>query len=91
MVLGIFWRGTTRAGAVAGMLAGFGVTVYYMTAKAPGVRSALGLAGEPALWFGIQPVAAGVFGMAVGVSVMVATSVLSRLRPAGAAATTGNP
>jgi hypothetical protein len=30
MVLGIFWRGTTRAGAVAGMLAGLGLTVYYM-------------------------------------------------------------
>ncbi|MDO5653648.1 MAG: cation acetate symporter, partial [Brachymonas sp.] len=25
LVLGIFWRGATRAGAVAGMLAGFGV------------------------------------------------------------------
>ena len=30
MVLGIFWPGATRAGAVAGMLAGLGVTVYYM-------------------------------------------------------------
>ncbi len=91
MVLGIFWRGTTRAGAVAGMLAGFGVTVYYMTAKSPGVRSALGLAGEPDLWFGIQPVAAGVFGMAVGVSVMVASSLLAPARTTPAAATTGNP
>ena len=91
MVLGIFWRGTTRAGAVAGMLAGFGVTVYYMTAKSAGVRSALGFAGEPSLWFGIQPVAAGVFGMAVGISVMVAASLLGRARPAATVATTGNP
>ena len=38
MVLGIFWRGATRAGAVAGMLAGLGVTVYYMLANAAWVR-----------------------------------------------------
>ncbi len=30
MVLGIFWRGTNRMGAVAGMLSGLGVTLYYM-------------------------------------------------------------
>ncbi|HEX2543518.1 MAG TPA: VC_2705 family sodium/solute symporter [Ramlibacter sp.] len=74
MVLGIFWRGTTRAAAVAGMLAGFGITVYYMLAKSQGVRTALGLAGEPQPWFGIQPMAAGVFGVAVGVAVIVAVS-----------------
>nr|WP_227494451.1 VC_2705 family sodium/solute symporter [Ramlibacter pallidus] len=91
MVLGIFWRGTTRAGAVAGMLAGFWVTVYYMTAKSTGVRSALGLAGEPSLWFGIQPVAAGVFGMATGVAVMVAVSLFTRVRVPAPEATTGNP
>ena len=91
MVLGIFWPGATRAGAVGGMLAGFGVAVYYMTAKAPGVRSALGLAGEPQLWFGIQPVAAGVFGVAVGVAVTVAASLLVPVRAARPARATGNP
>lgn len=80
MVLGIFWRGTTRRGAVGGMLAGFGVTVYYMVAKSPAVRSALGLGGEPVLWFGIQPVAAGVFGVAAGVATLVAVSLLTRER-----------
>ena len=30
MVLGIFWRGVTRYGAVAGMLSGLGITLYYM-------------------------------------------------------------
>ncbi|RZI98940.1 MAG: cation acetate symporter, partial [Haliea sp.] len=33
MVLGIFWRGATRRGAVAGMLAGLGVTAWYMLAN----------------------------------------------------------
>ncbi len=88
MVLGIFWRGTTRPGAVCGMLAGFGVTVYYMTAKSPAMRAAMGLGGEPSLWFGIQPVAAGVFGVAVGVAAAVAASLLTRGQAAPHA---GNP
>jgi len=80
MVLGIFWRGTTRAGAVAGMAAGLGVTVYYMLANAAAVRAALGLQ-QPALWLGIQPVSAGVFGVALGVAVTVAVSLATRPRP----------
>ena len=90
MVLGIFWRGTTGQGAVAGMLAGFVVTVYYMTAKSAAVRAALGLPGEGALWFGIQPTAAGVFGVAVGVTVIVAVSLLGR-RAAATTTTAGIP
>ena len=80
MVLGIFWRRTTRLAAVAGMLAGVGVTVYYMLINAPSVRAALGLA-EHGLWLGIQPISAGVFGVAAGLTVTVLTSVLSRPGP----------
>jgi cation/acetate symporter len=76
MVLGIFWRGASRAGAVCGMLAGLGITVYYMLANAPAVRTVLGLAPEPALWLGILPVSAGVFGVALGLVVAVAVSLL---------------
>ena len=80
MLLGIFWRGATRAGAIAGMLGGLSVTAYYMTANAAAVRTALGIKGEPALWFGIQPAASGVFGVAVGVALVVAVSLAARLR-----------
>lgn len=76
MVLGIFWRRTTRAAAVAGMLAGVGVTIYYMLINAPSVRAALGLAG-PGMWFGIQPISAGVFGVAAGLLATVLVSLLS--------------
>ena len=55
MVLGIFWHRTTRAGAVAGMLAGFGITAYYMLAKSPRCARRWGSAGSIGLWFGIQP------------------------------------
>ena len=73
MVLGIFWKGTTRSGAVSGMLAGLGVTIYYMVINAPWVRSSLGLV-DSGLWWGIQPVSAGVFGVFAGVVVTVLVS-----------------
>jgi len=69
MVLGIFWRGASRAGAVAGMLAGLGTTLYYMLVHAPMLRGWLGLAGHGALWWDIQPGLAGVFGVPVGLLV----------------------
>ena len=80
MVLGIFWKGTTRAGAVSGMLAGLGVTVYYMGVNLPAVRAMLGLIGD-GLWWGIQPVSAGVFGVAAGLAMAVLVSLVSRPEP----------
>lgn len=65
MVLGIFYPGTTRSGAVAGMLVGLGVTLYYLVANLPVVRDVLQLGGD-GLWWGVQPVSAGVFGVAAG-------------------------
>ena len=78
MVLGIFWKRATRAGAMAGMLSGLGVTVYYMLVNTPSVRSLLGWAGE-GLWFGIQPISAGIFGVVTGVVVTVAVSLLTQV------------
>jgi cation/acetate symporter len=77
MVLGIFWRGTTHAGAVGGMLAGLGVTVYYMVVNLPAVRAAYQLSGD-GLWWGIQPVSAGVFGVAAGLCVAFLVSTFTQ-------------
>ncbi len=79
MVLGIFWKRTTRAGAVSGMLSGLGVSIYYMLANQPAVRNYLGLGGD-GLWWGIQPVSAGVFGVAAG---LLATFVISLMTNPG--------
>lgn len=81
MVMGIFWRGTTRNGAVAGMLAGLAVTVYYMAAHVEGLQGALPsvLRGE-ALWWGIQPTSAGVFGVPLGFAVTLLVSWVERQR-----------
>lgn len=77
MVLGIFWVRTTRQAAVAGMLAGLGLTIYYMAVNAVPIRSALNLPGS-GLWFGIQPISSGVFGVAAGVLVIVVVSLFTR-------------
>jgi len=77
MVLGIFWSRTTGKAAVGGMVAGLGVTIYYMVVNAAPVRSALGLSGT-GLWFDIQPVSAGVFGVFAGVVVTVLVSLVSQ-------------
>ncbi len=77
MVLGIFWKGATRAGAVAGMLAGLGVTVYYMLVNSSFLRSLFKLSLEPQLWFGIAPVSAGVFGVALGFAVALVVSLVT--------------
>ena len=76
MVLGIFWRRADRRGAIAGMLAGLGVTLYYLLVNAPPVRAVLGLPPGLSLWFGIQPLSAGVFGVPVGFAVTAAVSAL---------------
>lgn len=84
MVLGIFWRRTNRVGAVAGMLSGLTVTVYYMTINAAAVRAALGLGGS-GLWFDIQPISAGVFGVVASLVATVMGSLLAtERRPADA-------
>ena len=79
MVLGIFWRGTTRQGAVAGMLGGFGIASYYMLSHIPALTGWLpDVLLANSLWFGIQPISAGVFGVPTGLLLAVFVSVLTR-------------
>jgi cation/acetate symporter len=75
LVMGIFWRRANRAGAVAGMVTGAAVCLWYMAHNLPGLRDLLGVTGD-ARWWGIEPVAAGVFGVPAG---CLALLVVSRL------------
>ena len=79
LVIGIFWRRANRAGAVAGMLAGAGLCLWYMVRNQAGPRAWLGLAeaAGDGRWFGIDPVAAGVFGVPAGCVVLVLVSCLT--------------
>jgi cation/acetate symporter len=77
MILGIFWAGVTRFAAVAGMLTGLSLTLYYMLINMTAVRTMLSLEGS-GLWFEIEPVSAGVFGVGAGLLVTIVLSWLTR-------------
>ncbi len=79
LVLGIFWRRANAWGAVTGMLVGLGVTCYYILSTHPPLRLALGILGPPQLWWGIQPISAGLFGVPAG---FAAVFLISWLTPA---------
>ncbi|MGM9491785.1 VC_2705 family sodium/solute symporter [Ideonella sp. YS5] len=81
LVLGIFWKRANRWGAVAGMLSGLCVSIYYLATTQPWLREVLHLHGPVQLWWGIQPISAGVFGVPVGLAVTVVVSLLTP-RPA---------
>ena len=78
LVLGIFWSRANRAGAVAAMLSGLGVTAYYMVVNQPWLRELCGITAPVQLWWGVEPISAGIFGVPVGLLVML---VVSRLTP----------
>jgi cation/acetate symporter len=77
MVLGIFWRGCTRQGAVAGMLVGLGVCAYYLLSRAAAWSFVPGWFSNTELWWDIQPISAGVFGVPAGIAVTVVVSWLT--------------
>ena len=77
LVMGVFWKRANRWGAAAGMVAGLGLTLYYVLVNQPGVRETFGIASPIQLWGGIQPIAAGLFGVPVGFAVLIAVSLLT--------------
>jgi cation/acetate symporter len=77
LVLGIFWKRATGPAAAAGMLAGLGLTIYYVATTQPWLRSLFGLSGPVRLWWGIEPISAGVFGVPLGFAVILLVSWLT--------------
>jgi cation/acetate symporter len=86
LILGIFWNRANAPGAVAGMLTGFALTFYYMAINQPWLRSVFGITRPVELWWGIEPIAAGVFGVPVGFVVIVLVSWATRRPGRGARA-----
>ncbi len=80
LVLGIFWRRANGAGAVAGMCTGVAVCGWYMATNLPLLRGLFGVTRPLAecQWFGIEPLAAGVFGVPAGLAAMAVVSLLTR-------------
>lgn len=73
LVLGIFWRRANRPGAIAGMLAGLGVTLLYAVRTHPFFGGSMQNA-----WFEINPISAGVFGVPLGFATIVVVSLLTK-------------
>jgi len=81
LVLGIFWKRATGLGAVCGMMGGLAVTFYYMSITQPWFRSIIWQVptNEPvqSLWWGIEPISAGVFGVPAGFALIIIISLLT--------------
>jgi cation/acetate symporter len=79
LVLGIFWKRATKWGAVLGMLSGIGVTLYYMVTTQAWLRGVFGVTSSVAenIWWGIQPISAGLFGVPLGFAVIIIVSLLT--------------
>jgi cation/acetate symporter len=71
LVCGVFWRRANRLGAILGMLSGLGICMYYMYMTYPffGVKAPL--------WWDIQPISAGIFGIPAGFIGMYIGSMIS--------------
>ncbi len=77
LVLGIFWKRATGPAAVLGMIAGTAVTFYYMATTQPWMRGLFGVTSPVELWWGIQPISAGIFGVPIGIAVIVLVSLVT--------------
>jgi cation/acetate symporter len=77
LTLGIFWKRANKWGATLGMLAGLGITFFYMVKTQPWLRGVFGVTSPVELWWGIQPISAGIFGVPLGFAVIIIVSLLT--------------
>lgn len=77
LTLGIFWKRATKWGAVVGMIGGLGITFYYMVMTQPWLRGVFGVTSPVELWYGIQPISAGIFGVPVGFALIILVSLVT--------------
>ncbi|MFN3498621.1 MAG: hypothetical protein ACK40A_09470 [Pannonibacter indicus] len=78
LVLGVWWKRATNLGGIMGMIAGFGVTMYYLIGNVYGFDFVKGT-GDEISWFGVKAISAGIFGVPVA---FVVTYVVSLVTPA---------
>lgn len=75
--LGIFWKRATGIAAALGMMSGLGITFYYMLVNQPWLRSTFRITRPVELWWGIDPISAGIFGVPVGFAVIILVSLVT--------------
>ncbi len=72
LVAGVFWKRANHQGAIAGMIGGLLVCLFYMLHTNPMLGGDAG-----AVWFHIAPISAGVFGVPAGLATLVLVSLLT--------------
>jgi cation/acetate symporter len=79
LVLGIFWKRANKWGASLGMAAGLLITFYYMATTQPWLRRVFGVTSpiNDHIWWGIQPISAGLWGVPLGFIVIIVVSLLT--------------
>ena len=80
LLLGLYWPGMNRVGAIAAMVSGLGLCFYYIVTNQPWVQLQLHLQPSETLWFGLEPICAGVFGVPMGLALGFIGSKLSPLK-----------
>ena len=75
LVLGVFWKRANKWGAIVGMLAGLSLCLYYMMRTYPFFTN-MGIP-KMDLWFGLNPISAGVFGLPIGLLTIFVVSLLT--------------
>ncbi len=79
LVLGIFWKRATGIAAVLGMIAGVGITFYYMATTQVWLRGVFGVTSSIAdnTWWDISAISAGLFGVPLGFLVIILVSLVT--------------
>jgi len=77
LTLGIFWKRATGIAASLGMVIGLGTTFYYMITTQPWLRGIFGVTSPVQLWWDIQPISAGLFGVPAGFLVIILVSMVT--------------
>lgn len=77
LVLGVWWKRANTAGAVAGMIAGFGITLFYLVMTQYGADFDKATPNME-LWWGVKNISSATFGLPVGFAVMIIVSLLTR-------------
>ncbi|HKO69219.1 MAG TPA: VC_2705 family sodium/solute symporter [Burkholderiaceae bacterium] len=77
LVMGVFWKRANKWGCIAGMVAGLGTCLYYMSRTYPQFIEWFGTTRMDT-WFGIAPISAGVFGVPIGLLTLIIVSVVTK-------------
>jgi len=75
LVLGVWWKRANTAGAIAGIIAGFGITLFYLLMTRYGGMELWGFFGLTEK--GVSNISAALYGLPIGFAVMIVVSLLT--------------